>query len=125
MKSKILIGVASLAILSGCGKETIREVLVTTPPTTVPAVEENKYDLFLKSMYDNSAQSRAWEEADLFELGSAVCESFSAGNTLAEVVDIFSDYSSGLYDDEFFAAVIGSSVTFLCPENAAYVDAQI
>jgi hypothetical protein len=38
MKKVILTALAVLS-LTACGKETVREVLVTTPPTEAPVVE--------------------------------------------------------------------------------------
>jgi len=125
MKSKILIGVASLAILSGCGKETIREVLVTTPPVNAPSAEANKYDLYLESLYNGAAQSRSYSESELLELGSAVCEVFDAGGTFDGLIEVFTQNSDGAYDDEFYAALTASAVTFLCPEWADYIQSQI
>lgn len=125
MKVKAAILIASLSILAGCGKETIREVLVTTPPTEAPAVELSKYDQYLNSLYNGSAQAREWDEAKLLELGSIVCDSFEAGATLDSVIDIFAANADGSYDTEFYAVVMVGSVTFLCPEYQAYVESQI
>lgn len=125
MKAKALILIASLAILAGCGKETVREVLVTTPPTEAPAVELSKYDEYLNFIYNDSAQAREWEESRILELGSIVCDSFAAGATLDSVIDVFAANANGSYDTEFYASVMVGSVTFLCPEYEAYVNSQI
>lgn len=125
MKVKAAILVASLAILAGCGKETVREVLVTTPPTEAPAVEMSKYDEYLTFIYNDSAQAREWDESKLLELGSIVCDSFAAGATLDSVIDVFASNANGSYDTEFYASVMVSSVTFLCPEYKTYVESQI
>lgn len=125
MKNKLILAPLFALVLAGCGKETIREVLVTTPPTNAPAVEANKYDLYLESLYDGAAQARSWTESDLLELGSAVCEVFDAGGTFDGLIEVFIQNSDGAYDDEFYAALTASAVTFLCPEWAAYVEAQI
>jgi hypothetical protein len=125
MKAKALILIAALAILAGCGKETIREVLVTSPPTEAPEVESNKYDDYLYFLYNKSAQSREWSEARLLELGSVVCDSFESGATLDSVIQVFADNADGSYDTEFYATVMAGAVSYLCPEFEAYVNSQI
>ena len=125
MKVKAAILIASLTILAGCGKETVREVLVTTPPTEAPAIELSKYDQYLNSLYNGSAQAREWDEAKLLELGSIVCDSFSAGATLDSVIDVFASNADGSYDTEFYATVMAGAVSYLCPEFEAYVNSQI
>ena len=122
---KIILSALVVLSLSACGKETVREVLVTTPPTEAPAVEVNKYDQYLEVLYNESAQARSWDEADLLEFGTVVCESFDNGATLDTVLTTMSNYSSGIYDDELFAAVIAAAVMHLCPEWQAYVSAQL
>ncbi len=122
---KIILSALAILSLSACGKETVREVLVTTPPTEAPAVEVNKYDQYLEVLYNESAQARSWDEADLLEFGTVVCESFDNGATLDTVLTTMSNYSSGKYDDELFAAVIAAAVMHLCPEWQAYVSAQL
>lgn len=127
MKKIMLVTLAVLS-LAACGKETVREVLVTAPPVSVteaPAPELNKFDQYLVSMYDSAAQSREWTDAELLEFGSIVCDSFDAGLTLAKVLSVFNDYSSGSYDDQFFVAVIGNAVLYLCPNHLSYVQSQI
>ena len=126
MKNKIAILVASLTILAGCGKETIREVLVTTPPTEAPVTPEaNKFDQYLDMLYNESAQARSWAEEDLLELGSTVCQAFDEGGTIDGIISIFNENSTGNYDDELYSAVIAGSVIFLCPEWADYVKEQL
>lgn len=126
MKNKIAILVASLTILAGCGKETIREVLVTTPPTEAPATQEaNKFDQYLDMLYNESAQARSWAEEDLLELGTTVCQAFDEGGTIDGIIGIFNENSTGNYDDELYSAVIAGSVIFLCPEWADYVKEQL
>ena len=126
MKNKIAILIASLTILAGCGKETIREVLVTTPPTEAPAAPEaNKFDQYLDMLYNESAQARSWREADLLELGTTVCQAFDQGATINGLIAIFIENSTGNYDDELYSAVIAGSVIFLCPEWANYVNEQL
>ena len=126
MKNKIAILIASLTILAGCGKETIREVLVTTPPTEAPAAPEaNKFDQYLDMLYNESAQARSWREADLLELGTTVCQVLDQGGTLNGLIAIFNENSTGNYDDELYSAVIAGSVIFLCPEWANYVKEQV
>jgi len=125
MKKVILTALAVLS-LTACGKETIREVLVTTPPTEAPAASEvNKYDAYLNSLYDNSAQARTWTEDQLLKFGTLVCDAFGSGNTLARVIDVLQPYSNGSYDDELFAAIIAGSVTHLCPEYTSMIQAQL
>jgi hypothetical protein len=125
MKKVILTALAVLS-LTACGKETIREVLVTTPPTEAPATPEvNKYDAYLNSLYDNSAQARTWTEDQLLKFGTLVCDAFGSGNTLARVIDVLQPYSNGSYDDELFAAIIAGSVTHLCPEYTSMIQAQL
>ena len=126
MKNKIAILIASLTILAGCGKETIREVLVTTPPTEAPAAPEaNKFDQYLDMLYNESAQARSWREADLLELGTTVCQAFDQGATINGLIAIFIENSTGNYDNELYSAVIAGSVIFLCPEWANYVKEQV
>ena len=125
---KIILSALAVLSLTACGKETIREVLVTTPeppPTPITTEDMNKYDNYLITVTENAAQAREWDEADLLEFGTVVCESFDNGATLDTVLNTMSDYSSGKYDDELFAAVIGSAVMHLCPEWQAYVTAQL
>lgn len=116
---------AAAVLLAGCGKETVREVLVTTPPVEAPVVEASKYDQYLDSLYDGSAQAREWDEAKLLELGSIVCDAFENGATLDSVIEIFASNADGSYDTEFYASVMVGAVTFLCPEYEAYVNAQL
>jgi hypothetical protein len=127
MKKTILILAGLTLGLAGCGqKETIREVLVTSPPATeAPAPELNKFDQYLEMLYNESAQARSWTESDLLELGTTVCEVFDTGGTIDGVIKIFSNNSTGAYDDELYSAVIAGSVLFLCPEWAAYVQSQL
>lgn len=127
MKTKAIITSVAIFALAGCGqKEVVREVLVTSPPATeAPAPEPNKFDQYLVSMYDTAAQSREWEDGELLEFGSVVCDSFDAGLTLVNVLEIFASYSTGSYDDEFFVAVIGNAVLYLCPQHLAYVQGQL
>lgn len=127
VKNKVLMVLAATTVLVGCGqKEIVREVLVTTPPTTAaPAPEANKFDQYLDMLYNESAQARDWAESDLLELGTTVCEVFDQGGTIDGVITIFSQNSSGKYDDDLFAAIIAGSVLFLCPEWADYVNAQL
>lgn len=127
MKKTILILAGLTLGLAGCGqKETIREVLVTSPPVTeAPAPELNKFDQYLEMLYNESAQARSWTESDLLELGTTVCEVFDTGGTIDGVIQIFSNNSTGAYDDELYSAVIAGSVLFLCPEWTAYVQSQL
>lgn len=129
MKKHLLAICVSTIALSACGKETvIKEVLVTTPPETVaPYIvpEANKYDKYLAGLYENSAQARSWAESDLLEFGSVVCDAFSAGSSLDDVLGVMSNYSNGSYDNDFFVAVIANAVMFLCPEHLASVQSQL
>jgi len=124
MKKVILTALAVLS-LTACGKETIREVLVTTPPTEAPAVEVNKYDAYLADLYDFSGQARSWSEDDLIKLATLICDSFDAGESLNGVIATLQPYSSGSYDDELFAGVITGAVNHICPEYKSYVQAQL
>ena len=126
MKKKLIFTPLFALALVGCGqKETIREVLVTTAPTEAPAAESNKYDDYLNFLYNESAQSREWSEANLLELGSIVCDSFEAGATLDSVIQTFANNADGSYDTEFYATVLAGSISYLCPEFEAYVNSQI
>jgi hypothetical protein len=128
MKKSIAVAtIVAGILLSGCGqKETIREVLVTTPPTEAPAAPEaSKYDQYLEMLYNESAQARAWDEAELLELGTTVCEVFDKGGTVDGLLSIFNENSEGKYDDEFYAALMASSVYFLCPEWIDVVREQL
>ena len=122
---KLAILLVPAFLLSACGKETVREVLITTPPTEAPAVELSKYDQYLNALYNGSAQARDWEEGKLLELGSLVCDYFDNGGNLSGLIDTFSSNAEGSYDTEFYAVVMASAVTFLCPEYKAYVSAQL
>jgi hypothetical protein len=128
IKTLTALTVGSL-VLVGCGqKETIREVLVTTPPvaaTEAPDTDINKFDAYLEMLYAESAQARTWLESDLLELGTTVCEVFDQGGTIDGVINIFTKNSTGKYDDELYSAVIAGSVIHLCPEWADYVQSQL
>jgi len=125
-KLSIATALVAVLVLAGCGqKETIREVLVTTPPTEAPAAELSKYDQFLEFAYNEAAQSREWTDAKLLELGAIVCDSFEAGASLDSVIQVFSDNADGSYDTEFYATILAGAVSYLCPEFEAYVNSQI
>jgi len=79
----------------------------------------------MKKIILSALEARSWDEADLLEFGTVVCESFDNGATLDTVLTTMSNYSSGKYDDELFAAVIAAAVMHLCPEWQAYVSAQL
>jgi hypothetical protein len=122
---KVILAALAVVSLAACGKETVREVLVTTPPTEAPAPEVNKYDQYLNFLYNESAQARSWDEQKLLELGTLVCDWFEGGNNVAGLIDLFSSYSDGSYDTEFYAVIMAGSVTILCPEYQSYVSAQL
>ena len=124
MKKVILTALAVLS-LTACGKETVREVLVTTPPTEAPVVELSKFDQYLEFLYVEAAQSRSWTEDQLLELGTTVCEVFDQGGTVQGLITIFNNNSTGKYDDEFYASIIAGSVLYLCPEYQTLVQAQL
>ena len=124
MKKVILTAMAVLS-LAACGKETVREVLVTTPPTEAPVVELSKFDQYLEFLYVEAAQSRSWSEDQLLELGTTVCQVFDQGGTVQGLITIFNNNSSGKYDDEFYASIIAGSVLYLCPEYQTLVQAQL
>ena len=124
MKKVILTALAVLS-LTACGKETVREVLVTTPPTEAPVVELSKFDQYLEFLYVEAAQSRSWSENQLLELGTTVCQVFDQGGTVQGLITIFNNNSSGKYDDEFYASIIAGSVLYLCPEYQTLVQAQL
>lgn len=135
MKSKHLLFIplvfSLIWALTSCGKETvIREVLVTTPTpaTEAPAEtqpESNKYDQYIDFVLDNSGQAREWSDSDLIETATLVCNAFDNGASLDSIVTVFSDNSTGTYDDELFAAIIGGAVTYICPEWQDYVNSQL
>jgi hypothetical protein len=123
---KIIFTALAVLSLAACGRTTVKEVLVTTPeptPTPITAEDMNKFDSYLNFLYDNSAQARSWSEDDLLKFGTVVCESFDNGASLDTVVTTMSNYSTGKYDTELFAAVISGAVTNLCPEWKSYVAA--
>lgn len=124
MKKVILTALAVLS-LTACGKETVREVLVTTPPTEAPVVELSKFDQYLEFLYVEAAQSRSWSQNQLLELGTTVCQVFDQGGTVQGLITIFNNNSSGKYDDEFYASIIAGSVIYLCPEYQTLVQAQL
>jgi hypothetical protein len=124
MKKVILTALAVLS-LTACGKETVREVLVTTPPTEAPVVELSKFDQYLEFLYVEAAQSRSWSEDQLLELGTTVCQVFDQGGTVQGLITIFNNNSTGKYDDEFYASIIAGSVLYLCPEYQTLVQAQL
>ena len=124
MKKIILTALAVLS-LTACGKETVREVLVTTPPTEAPVVELSKFDQYLEFLYVEAAQSRSWSEDQLLELGTTVCQVFDQGGTVQGLITIFNNNSTGKYDDEFYASIIAGSVLYLCPEYQTLVQAQL
>lgn len=116
---------AAAVLLAGCGKETVREVLVTNPPAEAEGTDVSKYDQYLEALYAGAAQSREWEESKLLELGSLVCDYFDNGGNLSGLIDTFSSNADGSYDTEFYAVVMASSVTFLCPEFRSFVNSQL
>jgi hypothetical protein len=124
MKKVILTALAVLS-LTACGKETVREVLVTTPTTEAPVVELSKFDQYLEFLYVEAAQSRSWAEDQLLELGTTVCQVFDQGGTVQGLITIFNNNSTGKYDDEFYASIIAGSVLYLCPEYQTLVQAQL
>jgi hypothetical protein len=124
MKKVILTALAVLS-LTACGKETVREVLVTTPPTEAPVVQLSKFDQYLEFLYVEAAQSRSWSEDQLLELGTTVCQVFDQGGTVQGLITIFNNNSTGKYDDEFYASIIAGSVLYLCPEYQTLVQAQL
>ena len=124
MKKVILTALAVLS-LTACSKETVREVLVTTPPTEAPVVELSKFDQYLEFLYVEAAQSRSWSEDQLLELGTTVCQVFDQGGTVQGLITIFNNNSTGKYDDEFYASIIAGSVLYLCPEYQTLVQAQL
>lgn len=124
MKKVILTALAVLS-LTACGKETVREVLVTTPPTEPPVIELSKFDQYLEFLYVEAAQSRSWSEDQLLELGTTVCQVFDQGGTVQGLITIFNNNSTGKYDDEFYASIIAGSVLYLCPEYQTLVQAQL
>lgn len=129
-KSASFIFIASAFLVSCGGKETIiKEVLVTTPQvatTDAPvASPSNKYDEYLYDLREFSGQANAWNDNDLIEIGTLVCDSFDGGSSLQEVLAIFAQNSDGSYDDELYAGMIMSAVVNLCPEHKSYVESQI
>lgn len=133
MKTLKLFALSSVLVIAGCGsKETIiKEVLVTVAPTTTEAtlppkkVQTNKYDEYLVELRNYSGQANAWSDDDLIQMGHLVCEAFDGGNSLDEVIKVFSDNSSGSYDDELFAGAIIGAVVYICPEHKESVQAQL
>lgn len=127
----LLIAGSAIIALSGCGKETIiREVVVTSPPATEAPVTElpkniDKYDSYLRMVLGYSAQANSLTDDQLIRLGTAVCDEFDLGASLDRVIDIFAAYSEGSYDSELFAGIIGSAVTYLCPEYQNYVNSEL
>lgn len=125
---KLILTTLAVVSLAACGKETVREVLVTTPepaPSVLPAPNYNKFDQYLEFLYSEAAQSRSWTEDQLLELGTTVCQVFEQGGTVDRLIEIFNENSTGKYDDDLYAAVIAGSVLYLCPEYAAVVQAQL
>ena len=119
-----LLAATALVLLFGCSTETATQEVSTTT-TTVETPNINNRDLYLVSVNNGSFRNPGWADTDLLTLGEAVCESFGTGKSLSEVADIFSTNLGRLYSDELFSVIAGSSVTFLCPELAVYVDGQI
>lgn len=120
---KIIFTAFAVISLAACGKETVREVLVTTPSTEAPAVEVNKFDQYLLDVRNESAQARTMSDEDLLKFGTLICDAFDAGNSLDSIVTLLSSYSSGSYDTDLYAMIIVSSVKNICPEWLSYVNA--
>lgn len=116
---------ASTLVLASCGKETVKEVLVTSPPVEIPVTPSNKFDDYLEYLYRTSAQARSWTDSDLLELGTTVCEAFEIGRTLDSVITTFAENSTGKYDTDLFVSIIVGSVTYLCPEFETVVSSQL
>jgi len=125
MMKKVILTALAVLSLTACSKETVREVLVTTPPTEAPVVELSKFDQYLEFLYVEAAQSRSWSEDQLLELGTTVCQVFDQGGTVQGLITIFNNNSTGKYDDEFYASIIAGSVLYLCPEYQTLVQAQL
>jgi hypothetical protein len=122
MKKVILAAIAVLS-LAACGKETVREVLVTTPPTEAPAVEVNKFDQYLLDVRNGSAQAKTMTDADLLKFGTLICDTFNAGKSLDQIVTLLASYSTGSYDTDLYAMIILGAVNNICPEWKTYVAA--
>lgn len=122
---KVILAALAVVSLAACGKETVREVLVTTPPTTQPSAPEvNKFDQYLIDLRNESAQARTMTDSDLLKFGQVICDAFDAGRTLNDVVTVMSQYSTnGSYDTDLYAMIIVSAVKNICPEWATYVTA--
>lgn len=122
MKKVILTAIAVLS-LAACGKETVREVLVTTPPTEAPAPEINKFDQYLADVRENAAQARTMSDDDLLKFGTLICDAFDAGKSVDDIAGVLANYSSGSYDTDLYAYIIIFSVKNICPEYKYLVPA--
>jgi hypothetical protein len=122
MKKVILAAIAVLS-LAACGKETVREVLVTTPPTEAPAVEVNKFDQYLLDVRNGSAQAKTMTDEELLKFGTLICDTFNAGKSLDQIVTLLASYSTGSYDTDLYAMIILGAVKNICPEWKTYVAA--
>ena len=122
---KVILAALAVVSLAACGKETVREVLVTTPepaPTVLPAPDYNKFDSYLTDVRNESAQARSMSDDELLKFGQIICDAFDAGRTLNDVVTVMSQYATnGSYDTDLYAMIVVASVKHLCPEWAAYV----
>ena len=118
---KVILAALAVVSLAACGKETVREVLVTTPPTEAPVVELNKFDQYLLDVRSESAQARTMSDEELLKFGTLICDAFDAGNSLDKIITLLASYSSGTYDTDLYAMIIVGSVKNICPEWASYV----
>jgi hypothetical protein len=119
---KIILTTLAVLSLAACGKETVREVLVTTPPTEAPAVEVNKFDQYLLDVRAESAQARTMSDEELLKFGTLICDALDAGNSLDSIITLLAGYSSGTYDTDLYAMIIVSSVKNICPEWQSYIN---
>ena len=132
---KYITASAAILFLSACGSTTvIREVTATTEKLTVEtyppepvqeAPKANKYDLYYQHLLDNSGQAQTSSKATLIELGDLTCGALERGNSVAAVVDVLNDASSGKSDTDLYASVLVGAVSYLCPEYARELKAYL
>lgn len=126
--------VSSSLVIAGCGgTEASSPVTVTATATQTQTIEAdppvqddfapNAPDAseYLSFLYSNAPELSVASDADLVELGNAMCSAWDSGVSLEETLTV--GISSGVTGDALAALVVGASL-YLCPRHAASIRDQ-
>lgn len=124
--------VSSSLLIAGCGgTEASSPVTVTATATQTIEAEPPVQDDFIPSapdtseyisfLYTSAPELSVASEADLIQLGNAMCEAWDRGVSLDETLTV--GISSGVTGDALAALVVGASL-YLCPRHAASIRDQ-